>query len=52
MPTVGSGKNTKVYPYTKEGTAAAKAEAARSGQPMEMARKKAKKKSKSGKKGY
>lgn len=36
MPTVGTGKQAKEFPYTPAGIAAAKKEAKRTGQPLKM----------------
>lgn len=35
MPTVGTGKNAKRFPYTPKGEAAARKEAKATGQPMQ-----------------
>jgi len=50
---VGKGKDAKHFPYTAKGEAAAKAESKKSGQPMEVDKKKMKGKAMpKGMKGY
>lgn len=50
-PTVGTGKNAKKFPYTPKGEAAAKMEAKKTGQKLEV-KASVKKKMPKGMKGY